>query len=287
MLTSLDKTAVGRILCAKGRKRIRKQRTETRQRCFGRNGGEVTGRTWRVLGFVVVIGALAFVLPNPAQGTTDYPITLTVQSGSNSVTEVFDQPVATGDAVDVYASGNLIAKINELDSTFDSDPVVTLHFSVEALSSDTTFTISSAVVSFSPTTGPLSVVSSSLTLTDADGDGAALTGLESGGNAYRAIYNGGVSWACLNSSYSFTDSFDSQTENIRNPAGGFTVIPDTLSSIQSEYSFTLSANDEASGSSTFNVQPVGGTVPEPLTMIAVSMGIAALGSYIRRRTAVR
>ena len=238
---------------------------------------------WRIARLVVVFGSLAFVLTSPVRGTTGYPITLTVQSGSNSVTEVFDQPVVTGDSVDVYASGNLIAKVNELESPSDSDPIANLYFDVQAESTDTTFTISSSVVNFSAITNPQAVASSSLTLTDDEGDGATLTGLEIGGKAYRAIYNGSVSWAYLNSNYSFADSFDSQTENDRNPASGFTVIPDTLSSIQSEYSFTLSANDEASGTSTFSVQPV----PEPLTMIAVGMGIAGLGGYVRRRTAAK
>jgi hypothetical protein len=119
-------------------------------------------------------------------------------------------------------------------------------------------------------------------MTDSDGNGATLTGLESGGNAYRAIYNGGTSWTSLNSSFAFTKPYDSQAQSDRDPASGMGLIPDTLTSIQSEYSFTLSANDQASGTSVFNVQDP--AVPEPLTFVGVLTGLAGLGGYVRSRT---
>jgi hypothetical protein len=233
---------------------------------------------WQILKFVVILGSLSFVLASEAQGTLTYPVTFTVQSGSDTVTEVFDQPVQTTVEV-LNASGNCIATIYQADSVFEPDPVVNLHFSVLAGSSDTTFTISSAVVSFPAITNPEAVASSSLTLNDIDGNGATLTGLESGGNVYKAVYNGGVSWAYLNSSYSFTNPYDSQVESNRDPTSGFSCPPDTITSIQSEYQFTLSANDQASGTSTFSVQPI----PEPLTLVGVLTGLAGLGRYVRNR----
>jgi len=123
---------------------------------------------WKVLGFVIIIGSLAFVLASPAQGNLTYPVVFTVQSGSETVSEVFNQPIQTQVEI-LSASGACIAKILQLDSAFNPDPIVNLRFSVEAGSSDTIFTISSAVVNFSALTNPEAVASSSLTLTDTDG----------------------------------------------------------------------------------------------------------------------
>lgn len=162
----------------------------------------------------------------------------------------------------------------------DEDPRISLHFSVTAGSSPTTFTISSSVVSFAPIANPEAVASSSLTLTDTNGNGASLTGLEGGGKSFRAIYNGGVTWVRLNSSFSDSVPYDGQIVSDRYPISGFQIISDTLTSIESEYKFTLSAFDEASGTSTFNVQPI---IPEPITVLSVGTGIAGLLQYARRR----
>lgn len=236
----------------------------------------------QVLKLVVVLGSLAFVLASPAQGTSSYPVTITVQSGSNTVSEVFDQPVHTPTEV-LTTSGDCLATIYQMDSAFEPDPSINLHFSVQAGSSDTTFTISSAVIDFPAIINPQTIASSSLTLSDVNGDGATLTGLESGGKAFKTIYNDGVSYACLNSSYSFTNPFDGKVESDRQPINGSDNPLDTFTSIQSEYQFTLSANDQASGTSTFNVDPI----PEPLTVVGVLTGLAGLGGYVRNRTKQR
>jgi hypothetical protein len=233
---------------------------------------------WQILRIVVALGSLSFVFAAPAQGTLSYPVTFTVQCDSDIVSEVFDQPLQTSVEV-LNPSGNCIATICQADSAIEPDPVVNLHFDVQAGSSDTTFTIRSAVVSFPALTNPEGVASSSLTLNDIDGNGATLTGLESGGNVYKTIYNGSVSCTCLNSSYSVTNPYDGQVESNRDPISGMSIMPDTITSIQSEYQFTLSANDQASGTGTFDVQPV----PEPLTLVGVLTGLAGLGGYVRRR----
>jgi hypothetical protein len=238
-------------------------------------------KKWQVSRLVFVVGALAFALASPAQGTLTYPVVFTVQSGSDTVSEVFTDPVQTQVEV-LTASGTCIATILQLDNGIDQDPAVTLRFSVQAGSTDTTFTIGSPVVNFDGISGPLAVTSSSITLTDSDGNGATLTGLEGGGTAYKAIYNGGTIWSNLNSSYAFTSPYDSQAESNRNPLTGLGTIQDTLTSIQSEYDFTLSANDQASGTSMFTVNAQ--VVPEPLTFTAVLAGLAGLGGYVRNRT---
>jgi hypothetical protein len=203
-------------------------------------------------------------------------IDLTCQAGSSTVNYVFTAPLVTGQSPVVLtdASGNPIATIKELTWDSDTDPSVNLHFSVQAGATDTTITFNSTVVSFAPLTNPTAVATSSLTLTDADGDGATITGLQSGNKCYSAIYNGNVTWTSLNQGYTFSTPFDGQTETDRLPASGFQTISDTVSSIQSQYSFVLSANDEASGTSTFNV------TPEPATLSLMAIGGLAM---LRRR----
>jgi hypothetical protein len=61
---------------------------------------------------------------------------------------------------------------------------------------------------------------------------------------------------------------DGQVESNREPICAMGDMADTLTSIQSEYQFTMSANGQASGTSTFDVQPV----PEPLTTFAFRQG---------------
>jgi hypothetical protein len=231
----------------------------------------------------IVAGALGLMLVTSVQATVSYPVTVSVQCGSDRVDVVFTEPVLTQVEV-LDASNNCLAKIDELEFTYQDDPLVNLRFSVEAGSGDTTFTINSSVVGFTPMTDPNAVASSSLTLTDVDGNGATLTGLEAGDKAYRAIYNGGASWAYLNPTYSVTEPFGGDVESNRQPISGLQPVVDTLTSIQSEYMFTLSANDLASGTSTFNLAaPV---VPEPLSFVAVLTGLVGIGTYVRKRMRV-
>jgi hypothetical protein len=203
-------------------------------------------------------------------------IDLTCQAGSCIVNYAFTAPVVSSAPVVLTdASGDCIAKILELTWSADTDPSVNLHFSVQAGAADTNFTFDAMAPSFAPMTNPAAVASSSLTLTDTDGNGATITGLEGGNSCYAAIYNGSVTWAPLNQGYTFSDPLDGVTETDRQPLTGFGTIFDTVSSIQSEYSFTLSANDEASGTSTFNV------TPEPATLSLLVLG--GLAMLKRRR----
>jgi hypothetical protein len=232
----------------------------------------------------LLAGVIAMFAPS-AQANLSYPVTFSVQCGTELVQQDFSQSVSSQVEI-LDPAGRCVAKVFELNWDYAGDPSVNLHFSVQAGDMDTTFTVSSSVVSFAALPNPQAVASSSLTLTDTDGNGATLVGLEGGNKSYKAVYNGNVAWASLNDGFSVTDPFDGYTESDRQPTNRLQTITDTLTSIQSEYSFTLSAWDEASGTSTFNVNPpvIPPAVPEPLTMIAVLMGLAGVGRYVRERS---
>jgi hypothetical protein len=159
----------------------------------------------------------------------------------------------------------------------DSDPAVSLGFFVTAGASTTTFTISSAVVSFPGMPNPTGVASAGVTLTDNDGNGANSTGNFAVNKAYQSIYNGSTVFANLVSPVS-ASSFGTMTTS---EGAGPVVIGTTVSSIQSQFSFNLSANDSASGTSVFRV------TPEPSSSALALLGCVGLLWRVRRRVAGR
>src|ERR1035437_2225193 len=138
--------------------------TDTRRRCVaGLTVEKVINEKWKILRVLFIIGSPAFLLASPAHATLTYPVVFTVQSGSETVSQVFTEPIDTQVEI-LSGSGSCIATILKLDNAIDLDPAVNLRFSVEAGSTDATFTISSPVVSFGAISGPSAVTSSSLTL---------------------------------------------------------------------------------------------------------------------------
>ena len=181
----------------------------------------------------------------------------------------------------LMGSTGVIGTVDAMTVGFDADPGVSLSFALTAGASDTTFTSSSSIVSFSPIAGPTAYASAGTTVTDTNSNGASLTGLYAGGKAYKFMYNSpSVDWAYLvNSSAAGADM--TSVTNDRMPATGRVVIPASIFQIQSQYHFTVSAFDQVSGTSYFYI---GEPVPEPGTMML--MGTAALmmtGVVIRRR----
>jgi hypothetical protein len=173
------------------------------------------------------------------------------------------------------SQGKHLGTITQITLQLDADPGVSLGFVVTAGASDTTFDIVSSLVPFTSIHNPLAYASAAVTVTDNTGDGAYLTGLFDANKAYEARYNSTpVVWAHLIDPVSVGVN-DSVTASARKPASGRMTIFDDVSSIQSEYHFILSANDQASGTSRFDV-----IVPEPATMSLLALGAMVL---IRRR----
>jgi hypothetical protein len=175
--------------------------------------------------------------------------------------------------VDFVSSGGVVLGTLDMASAlYRSDPFVALGVAVTAGAADTTFTITSATVSFDPITNPQAFAVASLTLTDNNGDGATFTGLYPGGKSYQAIYTssgGQTTWTSLLGG--FTASPDgTNTLSDGQPATGTQLISDTLVSIQSQFDFTLSPYDSASGTSHFEI------TPEPATLSLLVLGGLAI-----------
>jgi len=234
-------------------------------------------KTFKMVGTAVV--AMMFVV---AVAGADTSVTIQASSGDLSASHEFTITCNDGIAdwsldgpMDLMADDVLLGTITELCLQSDADPYVNLFFAVQAGAADTTFDVSSGVVSFFPLMDVSGYASAGVTLTS-DADGATITGLF-GGDTYEARYNSTSVFADLVAGYTIGGDV-SVTNSDRYPATDYTPIAGNVSSIESEFKFTLSALDQASGTSRFEIIGVG--VPEPATMSLLALGGLAL---LRRR----
>lgn len=158
-----------------------------------------------------------------------------------------------------------VAMLNQANLVIVGDPQIALGFAVTAGGADTTVTITSAVLSFDPLVNPDGAASAGVTLTETGGDPtASLVGLTGDvGSAYAAYYNvpPGTVFAEFVSGLA-TDTTISDDGN----TGGWVPIVDTVSNMQAQFSFTLSAEDQASGTSNFLI------IPEPTNLVLLALG---------------
>jgi hypothetical protein len=222
----------------------------------------------------VAVVLLAATLPAAA----DVLLSVKCTAGQASSVQEFLVPCSGGKAdwmlpgpFDIMAGDVLLGKVTELSIQTDAEPYVNLRCAVEAGATDATFDISSAVVSFSLLSNPQAYASAGVTLTS-DADGATITGLFGGMN-YQARYNGSTVYANLVAGFSIPGD-QTVVHAERKPASGYGTISGTVSSIQSEFNFTLSAFDQASATSRFEV------IPEPATFSLLALGGLAM---LRRR----
>lgn len=168
-----------------------------------------------------------------------------------------------------------IASLDDAVLTILGDPQITLNFAMTAGPLDTTVTISSAVLSFGPFVNPDGLASAALGLTESNGDTATLTGLGGSGNAYVASYNTppGTIFAEFIPQLYASGAYQSVSDS--DGTGGFVPISDTVTNMQAQYSFTLTAFDQASGTSVFVI------IPEPAGLVLLALGGLVLG---RRRS---
>jgi hypothetical protein len=170
---------------------------------------------------------------------------------------------------------DLLAVLESAWIVIHEDPAVSFSFSVLAGTSDTSFSIASALLVVAP---PLSNASgrasTAVSVTDLTGDGALLSGNGGAGGtaSYLAQYNGfvpgGTSFADLLPSAS-AGPWLTQTTTDAYPASGYVPVAGTVHNMSSMVTFTLSANDMASGTNFFEIIPEPGTALLTLVVLAL------------------
>ncbi len=181
------------------------------------------------------------------------------------------------DIVSADESQTVLGTISDLAAYVDADPVVSIGFAITAPSTSVSYTITSAIVGFSPLVNPPAVASAGITVTDSDGNGAVLTPLFAGGTRFfQAVSNVGV-YADLIAGPLTAAPNQSAAASEGLPPSGFGSISGTVTSIQTAFSFTITANDQASGTGVFTV------IPEPGSLVALATGLAGFAAALARR----
>ena len=182
-------------------------------------------------------------------------------------------------AVDIYSdNGMMLATLSTASLIVIADPIISMNFNVQATNQNTIFTVTSGLLSFSEISNPLGAASAGVSVTDINGDGATLT--PDGSSIYASRYNGdypnGTPFADLLADPITAGAFQSGTDDDDYPGGGsFANIGVPVDSMSAAWTFTLSAFDVASGTSTFTIVPT----PAGLGLL----GVAGLGVLRRRR----
>lgn len=173
-------------------------------------------------------------------------------------------------------TGAPIATLTAANTSIIDDPQINLGFAVQAGNTDTNFTITSALLSFPAMNNAQGQSAGTLTVTDTNSNGVQLTGLHGAGGSYLTQYNGFVPGGTtfsetINSVSAPAGNSSAGTANV--PPIGALPIPGLVGDMSASLSFTLTANDVASGTTNFRI------VPEPSTLALLGLG----AGWLRRR----
>ncbi len=159
----------------------------------------------------------------------------------------------------------------------DPEYRIDLNFSIESLAGVAgVANVVSSNVAFPGISGATGVVSTSFSATDSNADGSlAVVGQFAGANMWNASYNGGTPFATILQGGSSAIVGDTVVGAV--PAGAPGAIPGTVSSMATAYSFSVTAGDSVSGTSTFII------VPTPGAAALIAFGSVAYASRRRSR----
>jgi MYXO-CTERM domain-containing protein len=181
-----------------------------------------------------------------------------------------------GRTYQMWDGPTLVCTVSNVRLDFIGDPQIVLNFTAQAGVSNTNFVFSSALLSFGALTNPTATASAGVTVTDNNLSGALLSGQHTDGASYWANYNGlvpgGTNYASFIPSVSATALQGSNSDSANM---GPTVLAGSVTDMSSQFRFSLSAFDAASGTSNFEIVPTPGAL--------ALLGIAGLSSLRRRR----
>ena len=181
------------------------------------------------------------------------------------------------------AQGTVLGTLTGGNVRAIEDPVVAVNFSVQSGAVQTSFAVTSTLLGFATLNTATGLATGTLVADDRNGDGVTLAplGIFPGNSMYVAKYNNsGLPFQDLDGT-TFAGLFTTGPYaapvglNLADSTGGFLPIPGNVSNIQGGFSFSLTAGDIASGTSTFFVTPA--------PSAAALLGLAGLAATRRRR----
>lgn len=235
---------------------------------------------------VLVVGAIAALAGSAHAGLSQ--IILEVHAEVNGMTGTYQVPQSAGvwtgqqfvwqlqqPAPIVSSTGQTLGMIQNAAVFVVEDPIIAVNFNIASTALNTSFTISSPLLSFPTIGSAIGSASAAVSVTDLGGDGATLT--PNGPGAYNAHYNGlvpgGTTFADLLAGPVIAAPFSTANASQDFPGGGgFVPIAGAVSDMSARWDFTLSPNDIASGTGVFTV------IPAPS-----AIGVIALGGLLAGR----
>jgi hypothetical protein len=244
-----------------------------------------------IAGSVLALAVVAALAPVATADLSDLVLAVTASNSRSTGTIEFFQSQGYWQGDTFYLevnstipiedpSGNTIATFGPatITSYVDpgggrSNPQINLGFAMQAGTSTTQFEVTSGLLSINPPyVNPDGRASVGITVNDANGDGATLTGLGNGAfwTQYNGAIPGGTTFAEQIQGISVGDPFgqaQASEDSLWVP------ISDTVFDMNSRIHFTLTAGDTASGTSSFQI------IPEPTAILLLLAGVG----LVRRR----